>query len=131
MNTRFPEQSTNEVKVRGEPLDPILWQGKQWAVTEHGIEQRDGTYHILAIDVIRKNNERFTWVHHMQEKNWVDISDFEMALAAFSMLFDANGKRNKTPAPRQLTEYEIEEYALFHGNTAYEAAKSRAMRGEV
>ena len=41
-------QSRNEVKVRGEALDPILWQGEQWAVTTYGLECRDGTYVVQA-----------------------------------------------------------------------------------
>jgi hypothetical protein len=31
------------VRVRGDALTQIWWQGKQWAVTQYGIECRDGT----------------------------------------------------------------------------------------
>ncbi len=31
-----------DVKLRGEPLDEVWWQGRQWAVTAHGLEARDG-----------------------------------------------------------------------------------------
>jgi hypothetical protein len=37
-----------EVWNHSEPLHPIWWQGRQWAVTEYGIGARDGTYAIAA-----------------------------------------------------------------------------------
>ena len=61
----------------------------------------------------------------------IDMDYFYNALKEFYLLFDANGNRNNDLSRREITEFEIEEYALFHGNAAYEAAKSRAMRGEV
>jgi hypothetical protein len=68
-----------EVKVRGEPLDKIYWQGRQWAVTSHGLENRDGTY---AIDKSRlwEQEDDYGWVRHMAEKVWVDLPDFAEAL---------------------------------------------------
>src|SRR3954453_17106438 len=42
-------EAGNHVHVRGEALGkPIYWQGRQWAVTPHGVERRDGTYSIAA-----------------------------------------------------------------------------------
>ena len=35
--------------ITGEPLSvPVYWIGRQWAVTAHGIEGRDGKYAIAA-----------------------------------------------------------------------------------
>jgi hypothetical protein len=36
------------VRVRGDALTQIWWQGKQWAFTQYGIECRDGTYTVPA-----------------------------------------------------------------------------------
>jgi hypothetical protein len=33
-------------RFHGDPLGRVLWQGRQWSVTEYGIECRDGSYHI-------------------------------------------------------------------------------------
>jgi hypothetical protein len=38
----------NEVRLCGEELRPVIWQGRQWAVTTFGIESRDGLYAIRA-----------------------------------------------------------------------------------
>jgi hypothetical protein len=62
------------VKLRGERLHPVWWQGRQWAVTKYGIEARDGRY---AIEASRLNES--DWVAHMAEKEWVDEADFNTA----------------------------------------------------
>lgn len=62
--------SADPVEVVGESLHPVLWQGRQWAVTTYGLEARDGTYAIEA-DRLREG-----WVDHMREKVWVDVPDF-------------------------------------------------------
>ena len=73
-------QSTNFVLCRGEEVSkPIYWQGRQWAVTNYGVEARDGTY---VIDKTRlwEEEKRYGWVRHMAGKNWVDLPDFAEAL---------------------------------------------------
>jgi hypothetical protein len=32
----------NDARLSGEELRPVVWQGRQWAVTTYGIESRDG-----------------------------------------------------------------------------------------
>ncbi len=71
---------------RGEPLDEKIWQGRQWAVTEYGIEARDGRY---VIDAARLSETREfrgqrlpSWPLHMAEKSWVDVHDFCTAFLA-------------------------------------------------
>lgn len=64
---------TNPVKVTGEYLDKIYWQGRQWAVTEYGIEARDGNYAIQASRLHEK------WCSHMMGKSWIDLDDFMTA----------------------------------------------------
>jgi hypothetical protein len=66
--------ATNYVRCRGERLSRIIWQGLEWAVTEHGVECRDGTYAIAASRLWEN------WVLHMAEKDWIDLDDFAEAL---------------------------------------------------
>jgi hypothetical protein len=80
--TRPPgPQSTDKVAQRGDPLGtPVHWQGRQWAVTPHGVECRDGTYYIEKGRLWESDDTDHGWVHHMAEKNWVDLEDFAEAL---------------------------------------------------
>jgi hypothetical protein len=73
--TMLVEHSREPVAVRGEDLAPILWRGRQWAVTEYGIECLDGTYAIEA-GRISEDLTRHGWPQHMGEKTWIDIEDF-------------------------------------------------------
>lgn len=83
----FP-QSDSVVRVRGESLHPVLWQGEQWAVTEYGIERRDGRYAISADRLLklRPGTTLYDWPLHMREKEWVDMEDFQRAFAAGCLL---------------------------------------------
>jgi hypothetical protein len=73
-------ESTDEVEVTGEALArPVYWTGRQWAVTSHGIEARDGKYHIAGDRAWERMGDH-GWVEHMAEKVWVDIEDFTEAL---------------------------------------------------
>jgi hypothetical protein len=60
---------------RGEDLNEIWWQGRQWAVTAYGIERRDGTYGIEAGRLF-EDEQYGGWPAHMAHKVWVDIEDF-------------------------------------------------------
>jgi hypothetical protein len=72
--------ATNEVKVRGEALsEPILWIGEQWAVTDYGIECRDGTY-VIEKNRLWEDEESYGWRRHMAAKDWVILHDFIQAL---------------------------------------------------
>ena len=76
------------VKLRGDVLSKIWWQGKQWAVTEYGIECRDGTYPIdakkLTYDL--DNGTDHGWVEQLRSKGWADLNDFKTAyFVALSM----------------------------------------------
>lgn len=62
----------------GKELGPILWSGRQWAVTEHGIERLNGNY---FIDKSRLGDDLGLsdyggWCEHMGMKSWVDTDDF-------------------------------------------------------
>jgi hypothetical protein len=59
---------------------PVYWRGRQWAVTSYGIEALDGTYHIAKGREWQDEDRGYGWVHHMEEKEWVDLGDFTEAL---------------------------------------------------
>jgi hypothetical protein len=69
------EHGRNPVPMRGEKLGRVMWRGRQWAVTDYGIEALDGTYSFTAA---RLNEETATggWPEHMTEKPRVDSDDF-------------------------------------------------------
>ncbi len=70
-----------EVVVRGEPLDEIWWQGRQWAVTAFGLESRDGLYTIEANRLCEDHKTKYphSRIAHMGGKSWIDIDDFATA----------------------------------------------------
>jgi len=82
------------VRCRGESLsEPIYWLSRQWAVTEYGIEARDGTYHI-ANERLWENEAEYPWVQHMDKKDWVDIADFAEALRVAPRLLSPKGRHD-------------------------------------
>ncbi len=69
------------VKLRGETMSEIWGLGRQWAVTSHGIEARDGTY-AIAKGRLREDHARehpHSWIAHLSVKSWIDIDDFATA----------------------------------------------------
>jgi hypothetical protein len=94
--------SDNAVTVTGEALHPILWQGRQWAVTHYGVECRDGTY-VIEKDDLRKGSDdgRPSWEDHMAEKNWVDLADFATAMA-WARSYFASSSRSSRSRPGDL-----------------------------
>jgi hypothetical protein len=66
------------VRVTGEALAPIWWRGRQWAVTEYGIEALDGTYAIAAERLAEKIRE-WSWLCQLGGKVWVDPEEFATA----------------------------------------------------
>jgi len=138
----FPPQSTNEVKCCGEILYPILWQGRQWAVTDYGLECRDGLYAVDARDFwelldlsseanVDAQKVYLSWWRHLSGKVWCDKSDVDNAIRVMLILFDKHGNRTSVPAPRLMNEWDAENYALEAGNRAYQEAKRRALEGRA
>ena len=76
--TRAILMDTGAVKTRGDTLGRVWWQGRQWSVTEHGIECRDGTYYIAADRLTETRGKEGipTWPPHVCGKTWVDAPDF-------------------------------------------------------
>jgi hypothetical protein len=76
-----PVEERPTISVRGEALsEPIVWHRKQWAVTKHGLEARDGRYEISA-DRLWEDEKSGGWVQQMTLKDWVDAEDFIVSLA--------------------------------------------------
>ena len=69
---------TTPVSVSGEEPAEIWWRGKQWAVTEAGIEALDGTYYIGG-ERLLEEIDTWPWPRQMSEKNWVDSDEFATA----------------------------------------------------
>jgi len=128
-------QSTNIVECKGQPLGVILWQGDQWAVTDYGLERRNGKYSIHCKDFCRglktKQDVFVFWFKHLSSKSWCNEDDVDAALQAMMVLFDLNGNRTNVNAPSFIGESEIEEYASKCANEEYEFARIRAIQGMV
>ena len=70
------ESRVGDVPLRGEPLTPpIIWLGRQWAVTGYGVERRDGNRHV-SVDDLEQD-----WEAHYARKTWIDMPDFAAAMA--------------------------------------------------
>jgi hypothetical protein len=79
MKSPWAPQASNTVKNRGCRLSKIIWRGRQWAATTYGVEARNGTYQIQRAR-LWKDEETWSWVQHMAEKEWCDLADFTEAL---------------------------------------------------
>ncbi len=91
---------TTPVRNRGEELHETIWQGRQWAVTEYGIEARDGKYALPAerLSEAREHSghQLPDWPLHMAEKIWVDIHDFYTAFLVALACYPRFAKFNET-----------------------------------
>jgi hypothetical protein len=75
----------NQVANRGEALSEIWWQGRQWAVTDYGLECRDGTYAIEKGRLL-EFGATFSWIQQVGKKTWCDVDDLATAyLVAVAM----------------------------------------------
>lgn len=73
-------------------LSPVLWEGRQWAVTTYGLETISEPYHYyltpLSLNDKRTTprGEVFDNPLHMVEKEWLDVEDYLTAwLAALAL----------------------------------------------
>jgi hypothetical protein len=92
--------ASDEVKLQGEPLHEIWWRGRQWAVTEYGVEALDGTYAIEGSRLLEDLPE-YSWLEHMSGKRWVDPDDFATAWLVGLLL---HGCAARAPAPAALLQ---------------------------
>jgi hypothetical protein len=83
------------VETRGDKLGRILWRGRQWSVTEDGLEALDGCYFIAKNRLAEKmpSNPRLPdWPTHVCLKTWVDAADF---ITAFLVALVIHGHARK------------------------------------
>lgn len=97
MQIHNPPWATNDVRVRGDKLGTELWRGKQWSVTEHGVEARDGTYFICRSRMFEGVKQDHPWESHMRDKKWVDIADFGAAMRLGRAIFPLGTRRAHIP----------------------------------
>jgi hypothetical protein len=74
------------VELCGDALGEIWWQGRQWAVTDYGLECRDGCYPIEKERLAEDLERGWSWPQQMGEKTWVDLGDFITAWCAALVL---------------------------------------------
>ena len=83
------EYSKPEVeRVSDDITKPVLWSGRQWAVTAEGLECWDGQYFITKERLLHFDPEHpdFEWPDQVCSKRWVDVDDFLTAwLVAIAM----------------------------------------------
>ena len=58
------------------PLE-IIWQGRQWVVTDNGMDTRNGTYSIAVNQLPIESG--WTLLDQLGGKGWVDMADFATA----------------------------------------------------
>lgn len=70
----------------------VLASFNTWVVTTNGIECVTERYNIYPKQVHNHDGESYTWSHHMKEKGWVNMSDFNKAYEYALEVFDKSGK---------------------------------------
>jgi hypothetical protein len=105
------EYCDNPVPLRSEPLTRILWRGRQWAVTEYGIECLDGTYAIAA-KRLTENIDQWPWTMQVTHKGWVDSDDF---VTAWLVALSLHGKRPSKAKVRSAVERSHPSRSAVHG----------------
>lgn len=59
---------------------PVLWQGRQWAVTGYGIEALDGMYHVPFSEVPDAADARPRWLDDLCGRYGTDRDDLAAAV---------------------------------------------------
>lgn len=100
---RAIKHDTTHVERRGEVLDEVWWQGRQWAVTSYGIERRDGTYAIEADRLAQGHIPGVPfWPAQLAGKTHTDLPDFLtaylVAVALHGVSVGHNGLRRAIEA---------------------------------
>ncbi|MDP4003350.1 hypothetical protein [Methylobacterium sp. NEAU K] len=61
-------------------IEPVHWQGRQWAVTGYGIEALDGMYHIPFSEIPDGSEGRVSWLDDLWRRYGTDRDDLAAAL---------------------------------------------------
>lgn len=88
------DETPVEPSVGGEDPAPIIWRGRQWAVTEFGLERLNGAYSLSPSDLGNTGAESDfpSLPSHMAGKMWVDVHDFCTAFLVALALFPEQTK---------------------------------------
>ncbi|WP_292505003.1 hypothetical protein [Methylobacterium sp.] len=60
--------------------DHVHWQGRQWAVTEFGIEALDGMYHVPSSEIWDDNGRPPGWLNSLHRRYGTDRDDLNAAV---------------------------------------------------
>jgi len=97
----------------------VYWAGRQWCVTDYGLETIAPDYYYIAaaelgeltLGIASVTAERF---RHVSEKGWVDVEDFA---AAFAVALEVHkGKFPPLPENAFLNALELARETLFEHN---------------
>ncbi len=67
------------VPVTGDDCAFTLWRGRQWGVTEFGVERLDGRFAIPFSDLEAVRGKLFDWPERVAEQDGIDLEDFVTA----------------------------------------------------
>lgn len=81
------------------------WEGKQWKVTDEGMEAFPVSYHIAAERLGEINSigdeDMADWLFHLPEKEWLDYPDF---VQAFFIALDVHEGKYKPLSNKAIGE---------------------------
>lgn len=69
------KDGSEPVRVLGETLDPVHFQGRTWCVTEFSLEMRSGQY-VIRKDRLQDGLPKRSLIGHIGEKGVSDVEDF-------------------------------------------------------
>jgi hypothetical protein len=66
--------------MRHESIARVHWQGRQWAVTDYGIEALDGMYHVPYSEIRDADAGPMPWLDDLRSRYGTDCDDLAAAL---------------------------------------------------
>ncbi|MDQ0326967.1 hypothetical protein J2R99_002836 [Rhodopseudomonas julia] len=84
------------------PQDGVLWQGRQWAVTDFGLERLGGGQSVPT-DRLFEDISVYSWIRRMGDRPDVDLDDFT---TAFMVALVLHGFVTNLPGAKVLEDFE-------------------------
>lgn len=72
-----------------ELTEPVHWRGRQWAVTDYGIEALDGMYHVPTAEVWPSPDGTLPWLEALYRRYGTDRDDLNAALKVARTIWSA------------------------------------------